>query len=151
MRTLLRLMLVAALSLSSAMAGADEMLIARSGQNFEEAMSTLQNAITQHGYKVARVQRVDIGLTAKGYKTDKYRVVFFGKPEEIAILTKKYPDLIPYLPISVAIFAEDGNTLISTARPGLLAEFYTEPELKPIFMRWDKDLISIFDEVREAK
>lgn len=150
MRTLFRLILLAAFSLGSATAGADEMLIARSSQNFEEAMSTLQNAVTQHGYKVARVQRVDIGLTAKGYKTDKYRVVFFGKPEEIAMLTSKYPDLIPYLPLSVAIFAEGGNTLISTARPGLLAEFYPDPELKPIFMRWEKDLVSIFDEVREA-
>ena len=150
MRTLFRLMLLAVFSLGSAAAGADEMLIARSSQNFEEAMSTLQNAVTQHGYKVARVQRVDIGLTAKGYKTDKYRVVFFGTPEEIAMLTRKYPDLIPYLPLSVAIFAEGGNTLISTARPGLLAEFYPDPELKPIFMRWEKDLVSIFDEVREA-
>jgi uncharacterized protein (DUF302 family) len=150
MKNLFHLMLVAAFALISTTASADELLIARSGQNFEEAMSTLQNSISQHGYKVARVQRVDVGLTAKGYKTDKYRVVFFGKPDEIAMLSRKFPELIPYLPLSIAIFAEEGNTLISAARPGLLAEFYPDPELKPIFARWEKDLVSIFDEVREA-
>ncbi len=151
MKTLFRFMLVAVLALAAPLAAADEMLIARSGQDFEETMSTLQNAIVRHGYTVARVQRVDIGLTAKGYKTDKYRVVFFGKPAEVSMLSGKYPDLIPYLPISVAIFAEGDNTLISTARPGVLAEFYPEPELQPIFMRWEKDLAAIFDEVREAR
>lgn len=150
MKSPFHLILSAAFALISTMASADELLIVRSGQNFEEAMSTLQNSISRHGYKVARVQRVDIGLTAKGYKTDKYRVVFFGKPDEIALLSKKFPELIPYLPLSVAIFAEEGNTLISTARPGLLAEFYTDPELKPIFARWEKDLASILDEVRET-
>ena len=151
MKTLLRSLLLAVMALAAWQAHAGDLLMSRSSQNFEEAMSTLQNAITRHGYKIARVQRVDIGLTAKGYATDKYRIVFFGNPEEITRLSKKHPELIPYLPLSVAIFAEESNTLISTARPGLLAEFYPDPELKPVFARWEQDLLAIFDEVREAK
>lgn len=151
MKALLRSLLLATLALASLQTHAGDLLMSRSSQNFEEAMSTLQNAITQHGYKVARVQRVDIGLTAKGYATDKYRIVFFGDPEEIARLSKKHPELIPYLPLSVAIFAEENNTLISTAHPRLLAEFYPDPELKPVFARWERDLTAIFDEVREAR
>ncbi len=150
MKNLYFVMILAAFALISPTAGADELLIARSEQNFEEAMSTLQNSISQHGYKLSRVQRVDIGLTGKGYKTDKYRVVFFGKPEEVAFLSRKYPELIPYLPLSIAIFAEADKTLISTARPELLAEYYPDPELKTFFTRWEKDLVAIFDEVREA-
>lgn len=130
---------------------ADELFIVRSSQNFEEAMSTLQNAISKQGYKVTRVQRVDVGLEAKGYKTDRYRVVFYGKPGEIEALSEKYPTLIPYLPLSVAIFAEGGNTLLATSRPNLLQKFYTDPALAPVFARWEKDLSLILDTVRETK
>lgn len=132
-------------------ANADELLMIRTSQNFEDAMTTLQSSIAEHGYKVTRVQRVDVGLEAKGYKTDRYRIVFYGKPGEIEALAAKYPKLIPYLPLAIAIFAEEGNTLLTTARPALLKQFYPEPELKPIFERWEKDLVEIMDEVREAK
>lgn len=132
-------------------ASADEMLIIRSGQNFESAMTLLQNTLSAHGYKVTRVQRVDVGLEAKGYKTDRYRIVFYGKPGEIETLVAKYPTLIPYLPLSVAIFAEEDSTLLTTARPTVLMQFYPEPELKPVFERWEKDLVDILDEVRESR
>ena len=132
-------------------AGADQLLIVRSSQAFEEAMSTLQGAISGAGYKVARVQRVDIGLESRGYHSDKYRVVFYGKAEEIAQLSAKYPEMIPYLPLNVAIFAEGDNTILTTNRPGVLGEFFPAPELKAIFARWEKDLIRILDEVREAR
>lgn len=114
-------------------------------------MSTLQAAIVGHGYKVSRVQRVDIGLTSKGYQTDKYRIVFFGDPSEFDRLSAAYPQLIPYMPISVAIFAEGDSTIVSAARPAMLGQFYPQPELKPVFARWEKDLVEILDEIRDTK
>jgi len=132
-------------------AWADQLLLVRSAQNFEEAMSTLQAAIAARGYKVAKVQRVDVGLEAKGYKTDRYRVVFFGRPGEVEKLAAEHPELIPYLPLNVAIFAEEGQTLLTTARPTVLKEFFPQPELAPIFERWEKDLGEIFDEVRTTR
>jgi uncharacterized protein (DUF302 family) len=130
---------------------ADQLLIVRSTQAFEEAMSALQHAIGAAGYQVARVQRVDIGLESRGYQTDKYRVVFYGKAEEVAALTEKYPEMIPYLPLNVAIFAEGNDTIVATSRPGVLAEFFPAPELKPVFTRWEKDLTAILDAVRAAR
>lgn len=137
--------------LAFAPASADELLTVRSSQDFEEAMLTLQTAIASHGYKLARVQRVDVGLQAKGYKTDRYRVVFYGKPGEIQALAAKYPMLIPYLPLNVAIFAESGQTVLTTARPGVLKQFFPQPELAPVFERWERDLVAILDEVRNTR
>ena len=54
-------------------------------------MLALQESIRDHGYIVSRVQRVDIGLTGMGYKTDKYRIVFAGKAEEIRTSQKRRP------------------------------------------------------------
>ena len=130
---------------------ADELIMARSSQNFEDAMSTLQATITKHGYKVTRVQRVEVGLEAKGYKTDRYRIVFYGKPGEIEMLAAKYPKLISYLPQTIVIFAEVENTIITAAHPTLLEQMYPDPELKQIFDRWEKDMLEMMDDMRNVK
>jgi len=132
-------------------AGAEELIMARSGKNFEDAMNTLQATITGHGYKVTRVQRVEVGLEAKGYKTDRYRIVFYGKPGEIEMLAGKYPKLIPYLPLTIVIFAEEDNTILTAAHPALFEQMYPDPELKHIFERWEKDMLEIMDELRKGK
>ena len=151
MKTLLLLLCIAALGMAPAPARADEMLIARSGRDFEDTMTSLQGAIAARGYKVTRVQSVDAGLEAKGYQTDKYRVVFYGKADEVARLAERYPELIPFLPLSVAIFAEGSQTLLATNRPRALKAFFAAPELAPTFERWEKDLVAIFDEVRRQQ
>ena len=111
-------------------------------------MSTLQSAITKKGYKVSRVQRIDEGLKKLGYETDKYRVVFFGKDKEINDLSDRFPELIPYIPLNFAIFAENGETLVTTFNPKILKNYYPAPELSAVFDQWEKDLHDILEEVR---
>ena len=152
MKRMMRFLIAALLlGLVSTSACADQLLMIRSSLSFPEAMMALQNAITTRGYKVTYVQNVDIGLTKIGYKTDNYKVVFYGKAEEVAQLTARHPELIPYLPLNVAIFAERDNTILVTDRPGVLADFFPDPELKSLFMRWEKDLTEIVNEVQEAR
>jgi uncharacterized protein (DUF302 family) len=91
----------------------------RSLQPFPEAMLTLQESIRDHGYTISRVQRVDIGLTGMGNKTDKYRIVFFGKVDEVRGLTGKAPQMIPYLPFKISIFAKGGQTILITSNSKL--------------------------------
>lgn len=134
----------------TAPAAAQDLLIARSAQSFPEAMTALQDAIAGRGYKVSRVQRVDVGLENRGYKTDKYRVVYYGKPEEVARLAAAYPELIPFLPLSVAIFAEEDETILVTTNPALYAGMFPQPELKPVFARWEQDLVAIIAAVKKA-
>jgi len=151
-RVLCALPVVAVLALLAAgTARAAELAMVRSVQPFPETMLTLQQAIRAHGYVITRVQRVDVGLTRMGYKTDLYRVVFYGKPDEIRRLAQRYPDLIPYLPLKLSVFAEGGETLVVGVRPLALWSFFDHPELFDLFARWDRDLQSILDEVREAR
>ncbi len=132
-------------------ASAEGLMMARSQLYFPEAMSALQESILAHGYKITRVQRVDIGLTGFGYKTDKYRLVFFAKADEVERLTRKEPGLYAYLPLQVAIFAEQDDTLLVALHPRSLSESFPAPELRTQFMRWENDMKSIFDDVRKAE
>lgn len=129
---------------------AEHLLMVRAPTDFPETMLNLQNALKEHGYVVSRVQRVDIGLTGSGYKSDKYRIVFFGKPQEIRALTAKYPQLIPYLPLKMTIFAEQNQTIVVTEDMMLLPELAPTPEVATLFVRWKNDMLSIMDELRQA-
>ena len=152
MRTLK--LLAAAVSLSAVLAGpavGQGLLMARSTQMFPEAMTQLQGAIGARGYTVTRLQEVNENLAKMHYQSDMYRVVFFGKYQEVKELSEKHPDLIPYLPLSITIFAEGDQAVLVAAHPLAFAEFFPDPELKVVFERWERDLISIMDEVREAK
>jgi uncharacterized protein (DUF302 family) len=132
-------------------ASAQGLLMARSNQMFPESMTLLQSAIIARGYTITRLQQVNENLAKMHYPSDIYRVVFFGKYEEIKAITAKYPDLTPFLPLSITIFAEGDQAILVANHPGNLAALFPYPELKPVFERWESDLVKIMDEVREGK
>lgn len=130
---------------------AQDLFMVRSRVPFAEAMLMLQEAVREQGYTLSRVQRVDVGLTNMGYKTDKYRVVFFGKPEQVRRLTRNHPELIPYLPLKIAIFAEETDTLLISANPRRMAEFYGDDELTAVFEQWAVDIQAMLDRLQAAE
>lgn len=147
----LRLVILLACSLLTASAfGAEErLLMMRSTQSFPETMLAVQKTLGEYGYTVSRVQRVDIGLTTSGFKTDKYRIVFFGKPEEIRRLSKEHPELIPYLPLKMTLFAEEDETVLVAMDPTVLYDVVPTEEFRYQLMRWKNDIEAIMDELRE--
>ncbi len=151
LRNAIKLILACVFVLFTHTSFADTLLLARSTQGFPEAMSTLQNAITKRGYKISNVQRVDEGLKKSGYQSDNYRVVFFGKADEIRNLSNQFPELIPYIPLNFAIFAEGTETLVTTLNPSGLKLYFPDPKIATVFNRWEKDLKNILSEIRRTK
>jgi uncharacterized protein (DUF302 family) len=143
----LRILALLALIGLGTVAQADELLMARITRPFPEAMNNLQETIRAKGYVVSRVQRVDVGLTSSGFQTAEYRIVFFGKPTEIRELSAAYPELIPYLPLTIVVFAEGEDTLVLATDPLKLGEFFNKPELLTRFGVWEQDVLAIFDEL----
>jgi uncharacterized protein (DUF302 family) len=143
--------LLLSLSVSSVPVMASDLIMVRTQQDFPEAMLTLQTSITEHGYAITRVQRIDIGLTGMGYETDKYRVVFVGKSKEIQYLVDRHPVLAAYMPPQVSIFAEEGDTVLITANPMIYADMIDDEADKILFRRWESDVYSVFDDIRKAQ
>ncbi|MDR3393217.1 MAG: DUF302 domain-containing protein [Sulfuriferula sp.] len=130
---------------------ADGLLMARTDNQFPEAMTLLQNAISSRGYKITRLQEVNENLAKRDFKSDMYRVVYFGKYDEVKSVTASYPELIPFLPLNITIFAEGDQAILVASHPRMLEIYFPDPKLKPIFERWEADTQAIMDEVREAK
>lgn len=127
-------------------ASADELLMVRTEHPFSDAISDLQIAIQDHGYRVARIQRVDVGLASGGYTTAEYRLVFFGKPGEMREIEDRYPELLPYLPLKIVIFAEGNSTLALAYNPAILQTFFSIDPLQTRLRRWEQDIRSILDQ-----
>ena len=146
--TILRLLMASALLAAALPAAAQNILTARSAQNFERSMLLLKSSIESHGYTVSHVQRCDSGLTGLGYETDGYRVVFFGKLDEVRSLSAAHPELIPFLPLKISIFAEGDESVVSSINPAAMGALYPDEALRLQFKRWENDLRSILEEVR---
>lgn len=148
MRRLAPLLVLLATLGHGAGAVASDLIMVRSGQDFPETMLALQASIRAQGYAVSRVQRVDVGLTGSGYETDRYRVVFFGKAGEVAEVTRRHPEMIPYLPWKIVIFAEEDETLMVTYDPERFSDFFPDEDLAAIFTTWRSDIHEILERVR---
>jgi uncharacterized protein (DUF302 family) len=135
---------------AGAPAAADELLMVRADLPFAEAMNGLQEAVRARGYEVARVQRVDVGLKSRGYETAEYRLVFLGKAAELERIAARHPELLPYLPLKVVVFAEGDSTLALTLSPEALGRFFTDVDLKEQLRRWEADLRAILDRFAHA-
>jgi hypothetical protein len=83
-----------------------------------------------------------------GYQTAEYRVVFFGHPQEMRDLPVRYPDLVPYLPLKIVIFAERNDSIVLALNPSQLGVFYDDPPLTQRFAQWERDVRAILDRVR---
>ncbi len=148
---IVRLLLLSSLLAAATSTPAQNILTVRSALDFERAMPTLKSSIESHGYAVSHVQRCDSGLTGLGYETDGYRVVFFGKLEEVRQLSAAYPELIPFLPLKISIFAEGDESIVSSINPASLGGLYRDDKLRLQFRRWEADLRSILGELQSVE
>ena len=146
------LKLVALLSLLFAgSAQAENMIMIRVAMSFDDTMILMKEKLNEYGYKVAHIQKCDGGLGDAGYKTGFYKSIFFGKYEEMRYLTSTYPDMIPYVPLKIAVMEERDTIVLVALNPTTLSEFFQQAELQTLFGRWESDIRAIFYEVRETE
>ena len=125
---------------------APRMYVKETAGPFPEAMASLQASIEKNGYTLSRIQKVDYGLKKSGYESQKYRVVFFGKPDEIKQLGNAFPQLAPFLPLKVTIRENADGIELVAINPQRLTQLYPDPELRPTFSRWQQDIRNILDD-----
>ncbi|WP_018507759.1 DUF302 domain-containing protein [Thiobacillus thioparus] len=152
MKKLMQKMGVAVLALLAlgSPALAEDLIMARMNAPFPEAMTLLQSAISSRGYTITRLQQVNENLARREFKSDMYRVVYFGKLDEVRQVTAAHPELIPFLPLNITIFAEGEQAILVASHPQALQQFFPDPALKPVLERWEKDMDEIMDELREG-
>lgn len=141
------LILAATLVTGGAAHAEQNFLMLRVYDNFDSTMEHAQKAIEEHGYTVSHIQRCDGGLSKVGYKTDKYRVLFFGKPDEVRQISNEHPEMIPFLPLKMLVYAEDDQSLVTVMNPEELSDFVTSKKLRTQLRRWKADFESMLADI----
>jgi uncharacterized protein (DUF302 family) len=124
-------------------------LMTRSPDKAEVAFDYSKHLLTEYGYTIAHVQTCDDGMGSFGYHSDFYRVIFFGKVNEVQSISKNHIELVPFLPLKLAIFAEKNETIITALNPMNLEKFTDDPQVKIQLSRWKNDIQSILNELSE--
>ena len=145
-----RLLIIAVMILPT-LSQADDLIMRRIPADFPETMIALQASVVKQGYRMSRVQRVDIGLTSSGYDTAEYRIVFFTRPDQLDMIETEHPDMIPFMPLKITLFAEGDETIMVTLNPLKFNEYFPDAGLGELFATWEKDIIQIFDRVQSEQ
>lgn len=147
----LRTWIAAGLLLLSGSAAADNMLMTRVMMKAEVAFEYLVTSIEEHGYSVAHVQTCDSGMADFGYKSDFYRVIFFGKGEEVRAISAAHPEFSSYMPMKITVVAERGETVMSIVNPLVFKPYFQDDtDMQVQFGRWHNDIKSIFADMQKA-
>jgi uncharacterized protein (DUF302 family) len=149
-----RKLLVILLILGAGLAFATEqnLVMVRSPAKADHVMDVLKETILEYGYKVAHTQRCDGGMAEFHYKSDFYRVVFFGKVEEVRAVLARHPEMSPYLPLKITVVAENRDTVLAAVDPRALAPMFPgDPELQVLLSRWYNDINAMLEEMRNLK
>ena len=145
-----RALLFAGLLMFAGFSCAENMIMGRVPMRAELVIEYVKSSVEEHGYSIAHIQLCDGGMTDFGYKSDLYRVVFFGKIAEVRMISERYPELVSYLPLKIAVIAEKDETLLTVLNPEALSPYFADEELQIQFGRWKSDLLSIFEDVRRS-
>lgn len=116
---------------------------------FAQTVESVQYAIEAAGYRVLRMQRIDVGLRAAGYKTQPYRIVFYSTPEIREVIERR-PELSVFLPLAIAVYA-DGTTTRLTAQTPLAFASDTDARLTAVAKEWDQGVRTILARVHAGE
>jgi uncharacterized protein (DUF302 family) len=128
---------------------AENFLSVRSHAPFDAVLQEAETLIEEYGYKLAHVQRCDGGLADFGYKSDYYRILFIGKLDEVRAITARYPELVPFLPLKILVFAENNETVSMAMNPLNLLDAVDDEQVGIQLTRWHSDLSAILLELQQ--
>lgn len=126
----------------------DKLLTARSPQAFDLALEQVQTVLKKHNFTVAHIQKCDGGLKDMGYTTDNYKIVFFGRLEEVRELSKTHPELVSLFPFKLAVYADGKDTRFSVLNPAELAPLLdTDKGLAEQLVAWERDFRAVLNDM----
>ena len=74
-----------------------------------------------------------------------------GKFDEMRHITNAHPEIIPYVPLKIAVMQEKDTVVLVSINPETLSLLFPDKDLQDQFGRWESDLRAIFEEVGESK
>ncbi|MFN3599078.1 MAG: DUF302 domain-containing protein [Aquificaceae bacterium] len=119
-----------------------------SKKSVDELKEALQEKAKEKGFGVMAVHEVSQILENKGMPID-YRCVIVEvcSPKHASQVLSADPYISTAMPCRIAIFEEDGKTLISTMAPTDMLELFERPDLEGVAMEIERLLEEMMEEI----
>ncbi|MFN3975769.1 MAG: DUF302 domain-containing protein [Aquificaceae bacterium] len=119
-----------------------------SKKSVDEVKEVLQERAKAHGFGVMAVHEVSQILENKGVPIN-YRCVIVEvcSPKHASQVLSVDPYIATAMPCRIAIFEEDGKTLISTMAPTEMLELFERPELEEVAKEVENLMEKMMEEV----
>jgi len=118
-----------------------------SSKSVEEVRKSLEEKAKEKGFGVMGVHEVTNILQNKGFPIS-YNCVIVEvcQPKAASQVLSKNAYISTAMPCRIAIFEQDGKTILSTINPIQMIEMYNEPELKDLAQEVEKLIREMMEE-----
>ncbi len=120
-----------------------------SSKGFDETVAAVEAKSVEKGFKVLTVHDVKATLESKGFTREPMKIVEICNAKYVDQVLAKEVKTVLMLPCPIAIYVQNGKTIVSTLRPRVLADFYPSADLSKIAAEVDDIVLSIVDEARK--
>ena len=98
-------------------------------KSVDQAIQDLGTAVESNGFKV--LNQLDIGgiLTGKGFDCEPTRILEVCHAPSAAAVLDANVDIGLLLPCKINVYQRQGQTYVSALDPGMMKQFFSEPEI----------------------
>jgi uncharacterized protein (DUF302 family) len=150
-RLVLRMLFCGLLLLSTAPSQASNLVMVRTALPLEKALLVLKASVEAHGYSVSNSALTDLPLVDMGFEKPDYKVLTIEKGAVVNTLLAQYPKLAPFFPWRIALFVENGSTLLVSLNPAYLNHHLTGIGVVEFLKQSNRELRNILHTVGTTK
>ena len=118
-----------------------------SEKEFDQAVSGIEQATADKGFRVLHIHDVKATLNDKGLERKPFKIIEICNAKFAHKALEINEDVALFMPCKINVYTKDNKTVVSAARPKVISEFFSQPGLKELAEEVDGIVRSIVDEV----
>lgn len=111
-----------------------------------DAVAAVVAATGAHGFKVQFIHDVQQTLAEKGFDRQPLTIIEVCNAKFAHAVLAADPLIGLMLPCPIMVFVENGETLIATMKPSLIAGFFPEADIVSVAKQVEDVLVAVIDE-----
>jgi len=115
-------------------------------KSFQEAVQAVKDAAAAHSFRVSFVHDVAETLAERGFEREPLSIVEVCNAKYASEILDEDVLIGLMLPCPVMVYEQDGDVLISTMRPTLLARFFPDAEIEDVAAEVEAKIFAIVDD-----
>jgi len=117
-----------------------------SAKTVDDAVRAVEQATAAHGFRVLHTHDIAGTLAEKGFAREPLKLVEICNAKAAHEVLEKEIAAVLMLPCPIAIYAQGGQTSISTMLPTRIGEFFPGRDLETIAAQVEKAVLAIVEE-----